>query len=117
MLNVKEMQDNIINMFGLEHPNTEYFFKFCDNFRMFEDIIEQEYYQILSTSKIVADDYTYAHIHINVCDGYTDNVIRALTIEFKGEQFNSHIDIIKAIENSVLSNGNDYISIMDVIVE
>ena len=36
------MQDNIINVFGLEHQNTEYFFKFCDSFRMFEDIIEQE---------------------------------------------------------------------------
>ena len=117
MLDMKKMQDNIINVFGLEHQNTEYFFKFCDSFRMFEDIIEQEYYQILSTSKIVAEDYTCAHIHINVCDGYTDNITKTLAIEFKGQKFNSHIDIIKAIENSVLNNSNDYISIIDVIVE
>ena len=117
MLNVEKMQDNIINVFGSDNQNTEYFFKFCDSFKMFESIIEQEYRQMLSTAKIIVNDYTYAHIHISVCDGYTDDVIKTLTIEFKGKKFNNHIDIIQAIENSVLSNNNDYISIIDVIVD
>lgn len=116
-MNIKQMQDNIINVFGFEHPNTEYFFKFCEMFKAFEDIIKCEYNQIMDTHKIVTDNYNYAHIHIAICDGYTDDVMRTITIEFKGKQFNSYIEIIKEIENIILNNANDYISIIDIIVE
>jgi hypothetical protein len=116
-MTVKQMQDNIISVFGFEHPNTEYFFKFCETFEIFEDIIKQEYNQILNTQKIVTNNYNCAHIHINICEGYTDDIIRVIVIEFKGKQFNSHIEIIKAIENIVLNNANDYINIIDIIIE
>lgn len=116
-MTIKQMQDNIINVFGFEHPNTEYFFKFCESFEIFEDIIKQEYNQILGTQKIVTDNYNHAHIHIGVCNGYTDDVMKVIAIEFNGKQFKSHIDIVKEIENIVLDNNNDYISIIDIIVE
>ena len=116
-MTIKQMQNNIIDMFGFEHPNTEYFFKFCETFEIFEDIIKCEYNQIMNTQKMVTDNYNYAHIHIIICDGYTDDIIKVIAIEFKEKQFNSHIEIIKAIENIGLNNANDYISIIDIIIE
>ena len=116
-MTIKQMQDNIIRVLGFEHPTTIDFFNLCEQFESFPEVVYDEYINIIKALKIVQGGYNLAHIHCNVVDGYTDDIIKVVVIELKGKQYNKFIDIPKDIACMICDNGNDYINIIDIIIK
>lgn len=116
-MTIKQMQNNIIGVLGFEHPTTIEFFRLCEQLNSFIDIIYDEYINIIESMKILCNDYNCAHIHCNVVDGYTDDIIKVIAIEISGKQYTKFTDINKDICSLVCNSSNDYINIIDIIIE
>lgn len=97
---VEEMKNDIVSIYGLEHPNTVYFFEKTEQTCGFitDNLIKIYYHEILTTAPIF-NGCEIAHINIEL---EFEEITKLTTIELINPNYKDYIDLCIDIEQAII---------------